>query len=101
MEKLFLLLLLGLGSWNLGLGASSKVDLSTVVLTKVDSLSARLHQSLHDTDRVNTLNALAWELRRNNPDTAIILSAQALKLAKKHDWHEGIGQSYHQLGEFN
>ncbi len=36
-----------------------------------------------DTTRVNTLNALAWELKNINPDTAIILSKQALKIAEK------------------
>src|SRR3990172_7417903 len=69
-------------------------------LSKVDSLLTLLKTAKEDTNKVNTLNALAWELKYNNPDTAIVLSTQALKLAKKQDWQNGIGQSYHQLGVF-
>ncbi len=36
-----------------------------------------------DTNKINTLNALAWELKSTNPDTAIILSSQALAMAEK------------------
>ena len=53
----------------------------------IDSLTARLGESLHDTDRVNTLNKLAWEMMYNNPDTAIILSSQALSIAEAYEWH--------------
>src|SRR3990172_3283090 len=89
--------------------------------SKVASLTARLSQSLHDTDKVNTLNELAWELMYSNPDTSIILSTQALEIATviareerptpslrgRNDRsnlylaaQKGIGQSYHQLGVF-
>jgi len=51
-------------------------------LPTADSLKARLHQPLHDTDRVNTLNELGWELMYNNPDTAILLGNQALQLSE-------------------
>ena len=44
----------------------------------IDSLKTRLEKDLHDTDRVKTLNGLAWTLRNINPDTSIILSSEAL-----------------------
>ena len=67
----------------------------------IDSLTARLGESLHDTDRVNTLNKLAWEMMYNNPDTAIILSSQALSIAEAYEWHLGIAHSNGRLGTFN
>jgi len=48
---------------------------------KIDSLQNLLQTNIHDTTRINTLNALGWELRHSNPDTSIILCNQALKLA--------------------
>jgi serine phosphatase RsbU (regulator of sigma subunit) len=99
--------------------------------TKIDSLKAFLknintnissefspviageeHLVKPDTILINTLNALAWELKSNNPDTAIILSTQALKLAitienetKKSTLklaaQKCIANSYQRLGAFN
>jgi serine phosphatase RsbU (regulator of sigma subunit) len=62
-----------------------------------------------DTTRINTLNNLAWELMYNNPDTAIILSTEALNLSitpfqkkeisasLKKIQEKCIAQSYHHL----
>lgn len=69
--------------------------------SKTDSLSARLKQTIHDTDKVNTLIALAWELKSNNPDISIILSEQALIISEKIKFKTGIGKSNHNLGELN
>ena len=66
----------------------------------IDSLIARLEQNLHDTDRVKTLNDLAWELRYTNPDSAFILTSEALSIAEVYDWRLGIAQSNKQLGIF-
>ena len=66
-----------------------------------DSLNAELQKDLHDTTRINTLNALGWEFRNTNPDTSIILSSQSLSLAQKSKWQKGIANSYHNLAEFN
>ncbi|PCH87512.1 MAG: hypothetical protein COB88_05320, partial [Flavobacteriales bacterium] len=46
---------------------------------KIDSLKTLLQTADHDTTRINTLLALAREVE-NNPDTAILLSTQALEL---------------------
>ncbi len=49
----------------------------------IDSLRSLLYTNcLHDTSRINTLNALAKKLKNNNPDTAIILITQALNIAE-------------------
>ncbi|OFY66436.1 MAG: hypothetical protein A3H98_09305 [Bacteroidetes bacterium RIFCSPLOWO2_02_FULL_36_8] len=67
----------------------------------IDSLTTRLSQTLHDTDRVNTLNALSWKLQYNNPDTSIILSTQALSIAKGIQWKKGTAISLSELGVYN
>ena len=77
--------------------------------TKTDSLLKALQTTTHDTTRINTLNDLAWELKFNNPDTAIYYSKQALTLAEKlvlsgdegAEWEKGIANSYRNLGAFN
>lgn len=47
----------------------------------VDSVYEVLKIAGQDTHRVKALNALCWYLRRENPDTAIIVGEQAVKLA--------------------
>lgn len=46
----------------------------------VDSLLSFLKTDKEDTNKVNHLNTLGWELKNSNPDTSIILSNQALVL---------------------
>jgi len=71
----------------------------------IDSLTARLgtlsEVEGHDTERVKTINALAWKLMYANSDTSIILSTEALSIAKAYDWHHGIATSNGGLGIFN
>jgi len=69
--------------------------------SKIDSLKNLLKTTIDDTTRIKTLNALAWKLKYNNPDTAIYYSKQALTLAKKAKWEKGIANSYRKLGVFN
>ena len=54
-----------------------------------------------DTTKIKLLNSLAWQLKYSNPDTSIILSTQALKIANKEKYQTGIGQSCHNLGSFH
>jgi serine phosphatase RsbU (regulator of sigma subunit)/tetratricopeptide (TPR) repeat protein len=68
---------------------------------------------LLDTNAIYTLNNLAWELKNNNPDTAIILAMQALNLSrmlfreKENQSPLGklreacIGKCYQNIGAFN
>lgn len=68
---------------------------------KIDSLLNVLKTAKEDTNKVNRLNAIGWELMNINPDTSILLSTQALQLAEKNQWKKGIANSYNQLGWFN
>ncbi|MBN4072098.1 tetratricopeptide repeat protein [Flavobacteriales bacterium AH-315-E23] len=68
---------------------------------KIDSLTTRLQEDLHDSDRVNTLNSLAWELTYANPDTAIILVSEAVSIAEALSWQLAIANSIGHLGTFN
>ena len=68
---------------------------------KTDSLLSLLKKDKEDTNKILHLNALAWELKSNNPDTSILLSNQALTLAEKHTWKKGIANSFGQLGVYN
>ncbi len=60
---------------------------------KIDSLLSVLKNNLEDTAKVNTLNALAHEFRRNNPDTAIILANKALALSINLNYKMGIANA--------
>jgi len=66
----------------------------------IDSLTTRIEEDIHDTDRINTLNELAWNLMYANPDTAIFLSSEALSLSELHEWQLGIAKSIGRLGTF-
>ncbi len=68
---------------------------------KIDSLKLDLTRDQRDTSQIKTLNSLAWKLKSINPDTAIILSTQALQLSIKIKWNKGIANSEGALGEFN
>ncbi|MES2591139.1 MAG: tetratricopeptide repeat protein [Bacteroidota bacterium] len=46
----------------------------------VDSLLNLIKKDKPDTNKVNHLNALGWELRVQNPDTSIILGIEALNI---------------------
>jgi serine phosphatase RsbU (regulator of sigma subunit)/Tfp pilus assembly protein PilF len=50
---------------------------------KIDSLIRKLRTELHDTDRVKTLEKLAYKFQYVSPDTSIILSTQGLELTGK------------------
>ncbi len=52
-------------------------------LSKADSLSALVKVDKEDTNKLNHLNDLSFELLFQNTDTAIILSEQALDLATR------------------
>jgi adenylate cyclase len=67
---------------------------------KIDSLRKLLPTIKEDSDRVITLNAFGWEFRNLKSDTAILLSTQALELARKLGYGTGIGKSLHNLGVY-
>lgn len=68
--------------------------------SEIDSLKKVLLKA-KDTNRVNTLNDIAWVINSSNPDSSVLLSSQALKFAKKINWKKGIANSNGQLGVFH
>lgn len=65
---------------------------------KVDSLLNVLKTAKADSNKVNTLNALAMEFRSNNPDTAFYLAQQALTISEKINFRKGIAEAYLWMG---
>ena len=76
---------------------------------KIDSLQKLLLTQKEDTNKANTLNALSWELKSTNFDTAILLSTQALVISTQSDAkgkqsppvQKLIANSLGNLGAFN
>src|ERR1700747_2194792 len=75
---------------------------------KQDSLwSVYNNKSLPDTSRLKAIHAIAWNLRGNNPDTAIVFAEQERKLAEashQKKWEGGainiIGISFMYKGNY-
>ncbi len=65
-----------------------------------DSLRSLISHDKEDTSKVKHLNALAWELSSVKPDSSMLLSNEALRLAEKINYIPGVGNSYHQLASF-
>src|SRR5437879_1898190 len=65
---------------------------------KTDSLFTVLSNAKEDTAKVNTLIALASELRNKNPDTSIYFANEALALATKLNYKMGIANAYLRIG---
>lgn len=67
-------------------------------VSKIDSILVALKTAIHDTDKVNDLNELAYAYRNIQPDTGLLYAQQALKLAEQLAWKQGIGRSYKCMG---
>ncbi len=65
---------------------------------KVDSLLQVLKTAKEDTTKVNTFNALAYEIANNNPDTAVYFANEALALATKLNYKMGIADAHSTIG---
>lgn len=68
---------------------------------QIDSLINVLRFAKNDTNHVNALSNLAWNIGPNNPDTAIIIGNQALELSKKIKWETGEASTELRIGVFN
>ncbi|MBC7861951.1 MAG: tetratricopeptide repeat protein [Bacteroidia bacterium] len=66
-----------------------------------DSLLGRLKNAKEDSNKVNLLNDLGWEIKEHNPDSAILLSKNAIAIAKKIQWNKGTGDAYNNLGAYS
>ena len=64
-----------------------------------DSLQQLLKSAKEDTNKVNILNTLSYELLYSNVDTTIYLAKQAKELAEKLNYSKGIASSYLRLGQ--
>lgn len=74
----------------------------------VDSLQAILKTASQDTNKVNILNALSYELLYNNTDTTIYYATLAKDLSEKLNYSNGaasaylrLGQAYNNLGSYD
>ena len=65
---------------------------------RIDSLIAELPNAKQDTNHVNLLSELSFELYSSNPDKGIEYGLQGVKLSKIIDWKEGEAHCYNSLG---
>jgi adenylate cyclase len=66
---------------------------------KIDSLRSVLKIADDDTNKVNILNTLSYELLYSNTDTTIYLATQAKELAQQLNYPKGIASAYLRLGQ--
>jgi len=65
---------------------------------RLDSLKTRVEQPIADIERVDILNTLAIDLRRNDPDQGLVYAQQALELALKIEYKKGVRDAYNSKG---
>src|SRR5690349_3948031 len=65
----------------------------------IDSLQAILLTAKEDTNKVNVLNALSYELLYSNTDTTIYYATLARELSEKLNYTRGIASAYLRLGQ--
>jgi tetratricopeptide (TPR) repeat protein len=63
-----------------------------------DSLKSSLAESSPDSNRVKTLNRLAWNLRSLDPKMAMGYALQSIKLASEIHFDKGCGDGYNTIG---
>jgi tetratricopeptide (TPR) repeat protein len=76
--------------------------------SRLDSLKMILAGLGEDTTKVNILNAIAYELRRSDPDEAVRYGSEAINLAEQLNYPEGvalanknIGLGFYMQGEYS
>src|SRR3954470_10064896 len=74
----------------------------------IDSLQAILKTAEQDTNKVNILNTLSYELLYSNTDTTIYYATLAKNLSEKLNYSRGtasaylrLGQAYNNLGSYD
>ncbi|HTA82093.1 MAG TPA: tetratricopeptide repeat protein [Bacteroidia bacterium] len=68
---------------------------------KIDSLKTVLTNATPDTGKVRSYFELAYLLENSNPDSSLTLSQQALVLARKISWPEGIICAMYDVGLYH
>ena len=74
------------------------INFSYAQKNNVESLHIKFKIQKNDTNKVNQLNKLAFELKKSRNDTAIFLSTQALMLSQELKWEKGEAKSERILG---
>ncbi|TCI95095.1 tetratricopeptide repeat-containing sensor histidine kinase [Tenacibaculum sp. M341] len=64
---------------------------------KIDSLQ-KILQLQDGISKVDTLNELAWVLRKGNDSIAVFYALEALNLSKKNNYYLGVSNAYNRLG---
>jgi tetratricopeptide (TPR) repeat protein len=64
----------------------------------IDSLKASLAEAPLDSNRVKTLNKLAWNLRSIDPKRAMSYASEAVKLAQEIHFDKGRSEAYNAIG---
>ncbi len=64
----------------------------------IDSLKAALETHPEDTNQVETLNLLAWELKFREPEQAIAYAKRSIALAKQSEYRRGQVLAHDRLG---
>jgi tetratricopeptide (TPR) repeat protein len=67
---------------------------------KIDSLKNVIAHSTSDTEKINTLIHLGYEVGFKNPDTALLVVRQALNLSRSGKWEKGIINAQYNIGLF-
>jgi adenylate cyclase len=73
--------------------------IATAQSNKIDSLRALLRTAGEDTNKVNILNLLSYEILYSNTDTALYYTKLAKDLAEKLNYRKGIASVYLRLGQ--
>lgn len=64
----------------------------------IDSLKTRLSGTLNDSDRVNSLAKLGWEVSYNDLNEGLSYCLQAKSLAEKIGYKSGLSQAFNNMG---
>jgi tetratricopeptide (TPR) repeat protein len=64
----------------------------------IDSLKSALIENIQDTNRVRTLNRLAWNLRSIDPESAMGYALEAEKLSEKLSYEKGRADASNNIG---
>ncbi|MBK7854850.1 MAG: tetratricopeptide repeat protein [Bacteroidetes bacterium] len=65
---------------------------------RIDSLIGELPKSIEDTNKVILLNDLSFSFYSTNPDKGIEFGNQALTLAERLQWKQGVAQANGRIG---